>query len=65
VRQLTAMISGSFGIKPVLTLETDESLLGGLWLRIGETVYDRTVRNNLRKLKDRILARYGHEVQRG
>jgi F-type H+-transporting ATPase subunit delta len=35
------------GRKARLTYETDESLLGGIVTRIGSTIYDGSVRNQL------------------
>ncbi len=34
-----------------LTFETDESLLGGIVTRIGSTIYDGSVRNQLKRLR--------------
>jgi F-type H+-transporting ATPase subunit delta len=40
------------GKKARLSFETDESLLGGMVTRIGSTVYDGSVRNQLERLRD-------------
>ena len=40
------------GKKARLSFETDESLLGGLVTRIGSTIYDGSVRNQLERLRD-------------
>jgi F-type H+-transporting ATPase subunit delta len=40
------------GKKPRLTFATDESLLGGLVTRIGSTIYDGSVSNQLRRLRE-------------
>lgn len=42
------------GKKTRLTFETDESLLGGIVTRIGSTIYDGSVRNQLRKLREEL-----------
>jgi F-type H+-transporting ATPase subunit delta len=52
-----------FNITPKIRFEVDPDILGGLWIRLGDTVYDRTVRWNLNRLKANILARKSHEVQ--
>ena len=65
VETVRSMVAKRFGIKPDLKLETDPTLLGGLWLRVGDTVYDRSVRSNLVRLRDNILKRSSHEIQSG
>lgn len=54
-----------FQIKPELKTEVDPRLLGGLWLRVGDMVYDRSVRSNLNRLRETILTRSSHEIQSG
>ena len=48
---------------PVLETRTDPSLLGGLVIRIGDTVYDSTVRTRLKQLRERLRERNLHEIQ--
>jgi F-type H+-transporting ATPase subunit delta len=54
-----------FQVEPRLHLEVQPSLLGGLWLRVGDVVLDRTLRTNLRKLRDSIRTRNVYEIQSG
>jgi len=42
------------GRKVRLTFETDESLLGGIVTRIGSTIYDGSVRDQLRRLGEEL-----------
>ncbi len=42
------------GKKARLTFETDESLLGGMVTRIGSTIYDGSVRNQLSRLREEL-----------
>jgi len=42
------------GKKARLTYETDESLLGGIVTRIGSTIYDGSVRNQLQRLREEL-----------
>lgn len=42
------------GKKTRLSFETDESLLGGIVTRIGSTIYDGSLRNQLRRLGDEL-----------
>jgi F-type H+-transporting ATPase subunit delta len=57
--QLRALLSG----EPVLEQATDPSLIGGAVLRIGDTVYDGSVANQLHNLRQEIIARSAHEIQ--
>ena len=47
---------------PVLTLEVDPSLIGGLVVQVGDDVYDASVRNRLGRLRDRLIERKSHEI---
>lgn len=60
-----ALVEQRFGVVPQLTAEVDPSLLGGLWLRVGDNVYDRSVRSSLERLKENILTRSSYEIQSG
>jgi len=40
-----------------LTFETDEELIGGLVTRIGSTIYDGSVRNQLQQVKERLTGK--------
>lgn len=62
---LAAMLRGKFGFEPIIEPETDEALLGGVVVQIGDTVYDGSLRTRLRQLRDRLRQRSLHEVQSG
>jgi F-type H+-transporting ATPase subunit delta len=65
LESVRSTIQQRFGIQPDLAAQVDPSLLGGLWVRIGDVVYDRSVRCNLRRLKENLLTRSSHEIQSG
>jgi F-type H+-transporting ATPase subunit delta len=54
-----------FHIKPVLKLEVDPALLGGLQVRIGDWIYDASVRTRLESMQNEIIERSSHEIQSG
>ena len=39
-----------------LSVEVDESLIGGLTVRVGDTLYDASVRGRLERLRERLVA---------
>ena len=57
--RLATMVHAS----PVITLEVDPSLLGGLVIQVGDAVYDASVRNRLERLRGRLIERKTHEIQ--
>ena len=57
--RLVAVIAG----QPVIHSEIDPALLGGLVIRVGDTVYDGSVRTHLKRLREQLLQRSTHEIQ--
>jgi F-type H+-transporting ATPase subunit delta len=51
---LEAKLGQMTGKKIRLSFDTDESLLGGIVTRIGSTIYDGSVRNQLRRLSEEL-----------
>jgi F-type H+-transporting ATPase subunit delta len=56
-------LNAALPFDPVLETRTDPSLLGGLVIRIGDTVYDSSVRTRLKQLRARLRERNLHEIQ--
>jgi F-type H+-transporting ATPase subunit delta len=48
---------------PILHLEVDPTLIGGLIIQVGDDVYDASVRTRLAKLRDRLIESQTHEIQ--
>jgi F-type H+-transporting ATPase subunit delta len=63
--QIRQRLVESFPFEPILETSVDQSLLGGLVIRIGDTVYDTSLRTRLRQLRGRLLQRSLHEIQSG
>lgn len=53
----------SFHIEPILQPTIDPDLLGGLVVRIGDWVFDSSVRSSLTNIRNQILERSSHEIQ--
>ena len=54
-----------FPFEPNLNTVTDPSLLGGLIIRVDNTVYDGSLRTRMRQLRSRLRERSLHEIQSG
>lgn len=57
VKSLTQSLEIRTGKKIELTTEVDPAVLGGVLVRIGDNVIDGTVRGNLNRLRERLLAK--------
>ena len=53
-QKLQATLTGLTGKKVRLNFVTDEDLLGGIVTRVGSTVYDGSVRNQLQMIKEKM-----------
>lgn len=63
--RLATLLRGKLSAEPVITNVVEPDLVGGLWVRIGDRVYDRSVLRNLTQLRENILTRSSHEIQSG
>jgi F-type H+-transporting ATPase subunit delta len=53
-----------FKMEPVLVEIVDPTLIGGLQIQVGDTLYDLSLKTQLDKIKQQLLARSSHEIQR-
>jgi F-type H+-transporting ATPase subunit delta len=53
----------SLGGEPLLETSVDPGLIGGAVLRLGDTVYDGSIANQLKELRHQIRDRSVHEIQ--
>lgn len=60
---LETTLAGMTGKNPVLVVRENPELIGGLVVRVGDKVYDTSVRSKLRAVKNKLLARGSHEIQ--
>jgi F-type H+-transporting ATPase subunit delta len=60
VEKLRGMLAG----EPQLVSVTDPDLIGGLVLRVGDTVYDGSVANHLARVRAQMINRSVNEIQR-
>lgn len=53
----------SFQFEPVIEARVDPELLGGLVVRVGDWLYDASVRTSLDSLRNQLIERSGYEIQ--
>jgi len=56
-RSIEAGLSKAFGKQVIATFSADPQLLGGAVVRVGERVYDGSVRRRLTRLRRHLLSR--------
>jgi len=55
----------TFHLEPILETKVDPDLLGGLVVRVGDWLYDASVRTQIETLRNQLIARSSHEIQSG
>ena len=53
-----------FHMEPVIVEIVDPELIGGLQIQVGDTLYDLSLKSRLEQIKQQLLARSSHEIQR-
>jgi F-type H+-transporting ATPase subunit delta len=61
--RLRAELRSTFKMEPLLDSQVDPELLGGMVVRVGDFLYDASVRARLESLRDELIARSSHEIQ--
>ena len=65
LEKIRERLAAALPIQPIVEPAVDPDLLGGLRLRIGDTVYDGSLRARLTQLRHRVRERSLHEIQSG
>ena len=63
--RLRQQLRESLKLDPVLQMAVDEELLGGVVVRVGDWLYDASVRARLESIRNQLIARSSHEIQSG
>jgi len=63
VNRVAGNLRGALGGEPVLTSRADPDLIGGAVVRVGDTVYDGSIANQLKMICDQMIDRSVHEIQ--
>jgi F-type H+-transporting ATPase subunit delta len=61
--ELTDSVRRIVGGKPVLAMEVWPELVGGMMMRVGDTVYDGSISTRLEKIRQEMIDRSVHEIQ--
>jgi len=62
-RRIAERLRTVLGAEPVVKQTVDPNLIGGLVVRVGDTVYDGSIANQLRNMRQQIIDRSVHEIQ--
>jgi F-type H+-transporting ATPase subunit delta len=65
LNEIKDRLRSQLGFEPIVQSSVDASLLGGVVIQIGDTVYDSSLRTRVRSLRDRLRERYLNEIQSG
>jgi F-type H+-transporting ATPase subunit delta len=60
-----AGLKSKFGFEPIIEEQIDESLLGGIVIQVGDTVYDSSLRTKMKQLRESLRERALNEIQSG
>lgn len=63
--RLRTELREAFHQEPVIAAAVDPALLGGMVVRVGDWLYDHSVRTRLDNLRKQIIARSSYEIQSG
>jgi len=58
-------MASALSTQPILETRVDPSLLGGMKIRVGDTVYDGSLKTQVKQLRARLRERCLNEIQRG
>jgi F-type H+-transporting ATPase subunit delta len=64
VDRIRDQLRGMLGSEPVLSQKVDPALIGGVIFRVGDTVYDGSVARQLAQVRNQMIDRSIHEIQR-
>ncbi len=64
-QRLRQELHDTFQMEPLLETAVDPDLLGGMVVRVGDWVYDASVRSQLETLRKQLIERSSYEIQSG
>jgi len=61
--RLTESVRQMFGRTPILEVQVRSELIGGIMMRVGDTVYDGSIATRLEQFRQQMIDRSVHEIQ--
>jgi F-type H+-transporting ATPase subunit delta len=61
--RLVSFLRDNLQLEPILEARIDADILGGMTVRVGDWMFDGSVRNDLTNIRKQLLARSSHEIQ--
>jgi len=61
--RISAALAAHLGAEPVVEQTVDPDLIAGVVVRVGDTVYDGSVANQLKNIRQQMIDRSVHEIQ--
>jgi len=65
LKKIRSQINDNFDFEPILDPSVDPNLIGGLVIRVGNKVYDGSLRSRVNQLAKRLQQECIHEIQSG
>ena len=65
LERVRKQINDAFDFEPIIEPSTDPGLIGGLVIRVGNKVYDGSLRSRVNQLAKRLQQECIHEIQSG
>jgi F-type H+-transporting ATPase subunit delta len=62
-KRLIRELHETFRLEPLLETQVDPELLGGMVVRVGDWLFDASVRTQLQILRNQMIAKGSHEIQ--
>ncbi|MFK7821378.1 MAG: ATP synthase F1 subunit delta [Planctomycetaceae bacterium] len=63
--KISSQLKSKFGFEPIIEEQIDDSLLGGIVIQVGDTVYDSSLRTKMKQLRESLRERALNEIQSG
>jgi F-type H+-transporting ATPase subunit delta len=63
IKQLAQRLSRKFGKEVIISTETDPRIIGGLVVRVGDTVYDASIVNQLQQMRTKTVKRTSDAIR--
>ncbi|HSG69177.1 MAG TPA: ATP synthase F1 subunit delta [Planctomycetaceae bacterium] len=63
--QVRQSLQAKLPFEPIIEAQTDPTLIGGMVIRVKDTIYDSSVKSQMKLLRERLRQRSLHEIQSG